>query len=176
METARLVVARAWDGAAVDAGERVVVAVAVDDAAMVIEVDAPFFGDAPPPHPPGPTPALWSHEVVELFVLGPGDRYTEVELGPGGHHLVLQLAGRRQVVASALPIAFSAVVEGGRWRGRAVLDAGLLPPRPWRVNAYAIHGAGAARAYRAAFAVPGAAPDFHRLDCFTAWDVVQSPQ
>jgi hypothetical protein len=174
MESARLVVAQSWDGVGVAEEERVVVRVMVDGEAMVIEVDAPFFGDPAPGHAVGATPGLWEHEVVELFVVGPGEQYTEVELGPFGHHLVLQLAGRRNVVASGLPVAFEAVIAGDRWRGRAVLHVGLLPGRPWRVNAFAIHGVGAGRVYRAAFAVPGAVPDFHRLDCFAGWDVVQS--
>lgn len=174
MESARLVVAQSWDGVGVAEREWVVVRVAVDDEAMVVEVDAPFYGDAAPGHAVGATPGLWEHEVVELFVVGPEEQYTEVELGPFGHHLVLQLAGRRKVVAAGLPVAFEAVIAGDRWRGRAVLDAGLLPGRPWRVNAFAIHGVGAGRVYRAAFAVPGAVPDFHRLDCFAGWDVVQS--
>jgi len=35
-------------------------------------------------------------------------------------------------------------------------------------NAYAIHGQGSERRYLAAHAVRGAAPDFHRLECFAA--------
>lgn len=173
MAAARLVIDKGWDGRAIDGGERVVVGVSAG-AALVVDVDAPFFGDPPPPGPAGVTPGLWDYEVVELFVAGPGDRYLEVELGPGGHHLVLQLDGVRRVVAEGQPVVFDAVVEGGRWRGRAVIDGALLPARPWRVNAYAIHGVGDGRVYRAAFAVPGARPDFHRLDCFAAWSVVQS--
>ena len=53
-----------------------------------VAVDAPAHGDPPPctpeggPAPVGATWALWDHEVVELFVLGADDHYTELELGP----------------------------------------------------------------------------------------------
>jgi hypothetical protein len=43
-----------------------------------------------------------------------------------------------------------------------------VPEGPWRFNAYAIHGVGAARRYLAHFPVPGPRPDFHRLECFGA--------
>jgi hypothetical protein len=103
--------------------------------------------------------------VVELFLAGPGDRYLEIELGPGGHHLVLLLGGVRKVVQEQLPLDFHVQHANGRWSGRAWLPAGWLPEGPWRTNAYAIHGLGAERRYLAAFPVPGEAPDFHRLEC-----------
>lgn len=171
VESARLVIDESWDGQAVD--ERVVVDVTIGEA-LTVAFEAPYFGDPPPPGPAGVTPGLWDYEVVELFVAGPGERYLEVELGPHGHSLVLQLDGVRRVVGTSAADRYRAQIEGGVWRGEAVVDAGLLPPRPWRVNAYAIHGVGAGRVYRAAFAVPGARPDFHRLDCFAPWSVVQS--
>ena len=106
------------------------------------------------------------HEVVEVFVLGPGERYTEIELGPHGHHLVLRLHGARRPVESGIAIDYVAVHRGPRWRGMARVPVGALPPRPWRLNAYAIHGVGAARRYLVATPLGGDAPDFHRLDAF----------
>ncbi len=41
-----------------------------------------------------------------------------------------------------------------------------LPPGPHRVNAYAIHGVGAARRYLAWAPSEGEGPDFHRLEAF----------
>lgn len=164
-----LVVGRTWDGHLLppDARTSLRLGWAGDD--LRIEVDAPYSGDPPPPGPPGPLEGLWEHEVVELFVLGPGDRYTEIELGPHGHHLVLQLEGVRNAVARALPIAFAARLEGARWRGEATIGRAWLPERPIRCNAYRIHGAASLRRYEAMVAVPGDRPDFHRPDRFAPW-------
>jgi hypothetical protein len=66
-----------------------------------------------------------------------------------------------------LPIKVHAKVEGARWRGRAEVPRALLPPAPWRVNAYAIHGS--PRRYLAWSPGTGA-PDFHQLASFRALD------
>jgi hypothetical protein len=160
-----------WDGTAARAGEAVRLHLTFDGPDLVIEVDAPFHGDPLPVGPPGPTAGLWAFEVVELFLVGQdaSPRYTEIELGPAGHHLVLQLCGVRKPLRTGLDIAFTAVVEGARWRGRAVVPGGLLPPSLGSWNAYAIHGQGAQRRYLAAHPVPGDAPDFHRLEHFAPW-------
>ncbi len=162
----QLGIARTWDGADAAPGERAVVTLEDAGERLRIAVDAPFHGDPAPPDPPGATWALWEHEVVELFVLGPGGRYTEIELGPHGHHLVLQLEGRRKVVRRKLPLTWQPRIEGARWTGLAWLERALLPPGPHRINAYAIHGVGEARRYLAWTPVPGPAPDFHRLEAF----------
>lgn len=141
------------------------------EAGLVVRVDAPFHDDPPPAAPPGPTRALWEHEVVELFVAGPDDHYLEIELGPHGHHLVLWLEGVRRPAQERLPLALEVAREGGRWTATARTDARVpLPAPPWRVNAYAIHGVGAERRYLAHAPVPGSQPDFHRLERFVPWD------
>lgn len=145
-----------------------------DDQALRIEVDGPYHGDPPPPGPPGPTERLWEHEVVELFVVGHAGTdgavpYTEIELSPHGHHLVLRLLGVRQVVARELPLDFEATIEGARWRGLARLDRAFLPPGPHRVNAFALHGQGAHRRYLAWTPVGGREPDFHRIERFPSF-------
>ena len=113
---------------------------------------------------------LWEHEVVELFISGPDEGYTEIELSPSGHHLVLQLADVRRPVARLLDIAFTAKVVGDQWTGTAQIPALLLPQEPWRINATAIHGSGAERIYLSWVALPGAAPDFHQPALFRAID------
>lgn len=160
-------VGHTWDG--LDLPEEAARLVVEPGPRWRITVDAPFHGDPAPPGPPGPTDRLWEHEVVELFLVGERDRYTEIELGPFGHHLVLQLRGVRRPVASRLPISYEAARLGDRWRGEAWIDPDLLPSplRAW--NAYAIHGLGPARRYCAAVPVPGDAPDFHRLTLFAPW-------
>jgi len=152
----------------VAAGARVALELALGGDPWRIGVAAPLQGDPPPREPAGPRDRLWELEVVELFLLGGGERYLEVELGPHGHYLVLELDGVRRVASQGHAIEYRAAVEAGRWTGEARLPAALLPPglRAW--NAYAIHGQGSERRYLAAHAVRGAAPDFHRLECFAA--------
>ena len=160
-----LTIAHRWDGVRLaHAAARLRLALEPD--ALRIEVEAPFHGDPAPTGAAGPTDRLWEHEVVELFIQGSGPAYTEVELGPAGHHLVLRLDGVRQVRDSLLPIDFAAEVLGGRWRGVARVPRSLLPALPWRGNAYAIHGPPRARVYSAWQPVPGAQPDFHQPAAF----------
>lgn len=160
-------IAHTWDGTPLPEEAVATVTAHVDAEGLHLAIDAPFHGDPAPPGPPGPTAALWEHEVVELFVVGPGARYTEIEVGPFGHHLVLRLEGVRRPVADRLPLRVHRVErDAGRWRAEATLAASLLPPRPWRVNAYRIHGQGPTRRYLAHAPVPGEGPDFHRLEAF----------
>ncbi|HEX2163359.1 MAG TPA: hypothetical protein VHM02_05370, partial [Thermoanaerobaculia bacterium] len=129
---------------------------------LVLSVDAPFHGDPPPPGPPGPTPGLWEHEVVELFVAGEGGadavEYLEIELSPHGHHLVLRLRGVRRPFEEGLPLDFRATIAGHRWRGEALVPRAWLPRPPHRAAAFAIHGPPAARHHLASLALPGPRP------------------
>jgi hypothetical protein len=168
--SAALLLAPPWAGRPLPARARARVRVRLDGDALCIEVDAPFAGDPPPAGPPGPTDRLWEHEVVELFVVA-GQRYTEIELGPHGHHLVLQLDGVRRPVASGLPLQLTARVQGERWTATARLDRALLPAGADRCNAYRIHGVGEQRRYHAHAPVPGEGPDFHRLQHFAPWAI-----
>lgn len=167
--TTRLHINRTWDGEPIPEAEQATVALSLQVAGLHLSVDAPWHGDPLPPALPGPTPGLWNFEVIEVFVLGPDERYTEIEIGPLGHHLVLRLAGRRRPVAEGLPMRVSVSRTADRWQADALLAGVHLPPRPWSVNAYAIHGDRMARRYLAAHPVPGPQPDFHRLDAFAPW-------
>ena len=165
-----MTVDRTWDGRAVPQVEAATVSVRCDDRGLLLEIDAPYWDDPRPDGPPGSFDGLWEHEVVEVFVLGTGDgeQYTEVEVGPHGHHLVLRLEGPRNVVGSGLPLDVTAAIspDGTRWTARALLAPDHLPPPPHRFNAYAIHGVGAQRRYLAWIPTGGTSPDFHRLEVF----------
>lgn len=170
--TLRFAIDRTWDGAPVADADRAAVVVDWGASVVTLEVDAPWNRDPAPAPPPGPTDRLWEHEVVEWFVVGAGEVYTELELGPFGHHLLLRLVGVRQPVATRLPVVFAAERRGDRWWGRAEVDRSLFPEAPIATNAYRIAGVGADRRYFAHAPVPGAAPDFHRLHAFARWPSV----
>ena len=163
----RFLIDKAWDGRLVPDEDRAILVARIDARGLHLRIDAPYAGDPPPDHPPGPTPELWNHEVVEFFLLGADERYTEIEIGPSGHHLVLQLEGCRNPVASELPMTISSLrILGGRWRAEALVPAKFLPKPPYRANAVAIRGQGTDRRYFSAVPLPGDAPDFHRLEHF----------
>jgi len=167
----RFEIHRTWEGVQCAPSEVVSLDVRLRGDWLEILIDAPWHGDPAPEGPPGPRPALWNHEVVELFVVGPGERYLELEFGPHGHHLALRLEGVRNPVQSAMPLEYGARCDGARWRGEARVPAAWLPSAPHTANAYAIHGVGPARRYLAHTPVPGPAPDFHRLAFFQAVDL-----
>jgi hypothetical protein len=162
----KLTLAHLWDGQPVSASEHVHLALGEWGGGLEIHVDAPGPQDPAPPGPAGPLWGLWEHEVVEVFVAGEGPSYTEIGLGPHGHHLVLRLEGVRRVVQRELPLDYTVSCSGGRWQGVARLDWNLLPSGPHRMNAYAIRGKGIDRRYLAWQPVPGVEPDFHQLSCF----------
>ena len=157
-----------WDGSPGRVDERVSLRIELGTH-LVIDVDAPWHGDPPPDGPAGRFWALWEHEVVELFLVGPDERYTEIELGPHGHHLGLQLDGVRNAVNTDVPIGWVVEHQGERWKGRASVSREWLPDPIAAFNAYAIHGVGDRRRYLAHAPVPGDQPDFHRLEHFAPW-------
>jgi hypothetical protein len=171
---------RLWSGQPLAPDQHAELRLAAAGDGLLLTVDAPFHGDPPPPGPPGPTPELWEHEVVELFVAGAGAaseglgdtvEYLEVELSPHGHHLVLRLAGVRRVVEAGLELDFRAVVAGGRWRGEARLPRAWLPPPPHRAAAFALHGTAGRRRHLSSLPLPGDGPDFHQPHRFPTIDL-----
>lgn len=163
-------IASTWNGEPACPDEIVELMLARRRDGLALTVEAPWFGDPPPSAPVGRTDRLWEHEVVELFLAGPGAPhdipYLEVELAPHGHFLVLRFRGVRRLVGSEPRLDFAVRHDGERWTGRAHLPEAWLPPRPWRANAFALHGAGASRRHLAASPLPGPAPDFHQPDRF----------
>ncbi len=168
MRRATFVIGQTWDGEPVGADERVTLELGLDDETLHIHVDAPFHGDPPPPGPPGATERLWQHEVAEVFLVGRDERYLEIELGPFGHHLVLQLEGVRRATARGLSLDYEVERERGRWRGRARAPRAWLPAGLHAANAFSVHGRGVARRHLVARPLGGDAPDFHRIAGFPA--------
>ncbi|OXA41789.1 UPF0462 protein C4orf33 homolog isoform X2 [Folsomia candida] len=152
-----------------------------DAQTLLIQVDAPFFNDPQPPaslSPPGSTPQLWDYEVVELFFLGDEDKYLEVELGPRGHYLVLQLHGVRNIIREHLPLdRYVTEVRGTRWFGEASVPLAYFPHNVHSTNMYAIHKSDPHRVYMALSPAvdnskcPHSSPDFHRLQYFQHIDL-----
>ena len=103
---------------------------------------------------------LWEYDVVECFLAGAGGRYLEVELGAGGHFLVLSFSAPRVRGDSheALRPALDFASDERGWRSRILIERALVPPGLAALNAFVIAG-GAHLAYAA---LPGAAPDFHQ--------------
>lgn len=115
--------------------------------------------------------------MVEVFFLGPEEKYLEIELGPQGNYLVYYLEGIRNVTNKALFLdeynAYLAVNKRA-WKGQAFIPWTFLPPGINMFNAYAIHKSDPNRVYMSLFPVPqGSAegPDFHFLDPFEEIDL-----
>jgi hypothetical protein len=171
-----LPIERDFRGGVLPAAHRAQIGVQRAADALIVELDAPYFGDPAPPGRAGPTDRLWEYEVAELFIADAGDRYLEIELSPHGHHLVLELHGVRRVVRAQLPIAYTVQIDRvqlpahpellGRYRGEARIPLEYLPAAPTRGNAYLIHGVAANRCYCAHNPPLGETPDFHRLESF----------
>ncbi|MBW2242541.1 MAG: hypothetical protein JRH01_11190 [Deltaproteobacteria bacterium] len=166
MPRAEWKVATTWDGQPVSLQEEVALSLDWDEERAELRVDAPFHDDPPPFGPPGVKPGLWEYEVVELFLVGLDQRYLEIEIGPHGHHLVLELHGCRHAIREGLALALDVQREGNRWQATAGFPAAWLPAGLFAANAFAIHGEGRARRFLAASALPGPAPDFHQIACF----------
>ena len=83
---------------------------------MSMKIDAPFYNDPPPPETSDTNSSrssksdkafmgLWDYEVVEgFFLCSKSEQYLEVEFGPHGHHLVLFLNGRKNIIKECIPI------------------------------------------------------------------------
>jgi hypothetical protein len=163
----RLPIERHWDGTACgDPRRHGEVSLALS--AGELEIAASLPHQDPPRLPDAPAGTrvenLWEYDVVECFLVGRGDRYLEVELGAGGHFLVLAFEAPRQRcddhAALAPPLAFRRDTDG--WQASLRLPLALVPPGLCALNAFAIAGG----SFLAFHAVPGAAPDFHQPASF----------
>ena len=155
-----------WNGLEAMPSETASVSVDEHDTGITLHIDAPYHGDPAPSAQTGSLWELWEWEVVELFILGKDERYLEIEVGPHGHYLALRLHGERNIIDHGHTLDVNVTIDGKRWKGHVDVPNHLLPEKPWRANAYAIHGTGEERRYLASFPVPGPHPDYHRLAFF----------
>ena len=92
---------------------------------IIFKIDAPFYNDPVPSFEKEQNEGsqssdnksfmgLWDYEVVEGFFLSSKtQQYLEVEFGPHGHHLVLFLQGRKNIIKECIPIDYEAFI--GNW-------------------------------------------------------------
>ena len=105
---------------------------------------------------------LWEYDVVECFVAG-AESYLEVELGAGGHFLVLEFSVPR-VCRSAYEtfvprLTFEPCLEGKpAWRSSILIPWSMVPRHVQGVNAcVSSHDH-----YLCYHPLPGPRPDFHQ--------------
>lgn len=180
----RFPIERDFRGEPLPASHHVLVVARVVGEELLVDVDAPYFGDPAPAVPAGVCDRLWEHEVVELYLADARDHYLEIELGPHGHHLVIELRGVRKKHRVGLPITYEPTLQitpgdhehapgapRGRFTGTARVPMAYLTMPVVRANAYAIRGLGTSRVYSAHAPMGGTAPDFHALGSFVACDL-----
>lgn len=164
------VIAHSWDGLVLAEEDKSwVEAHWLDNGDLSIVLNAPFANDPKPNCANTACWGLWNFEVVELFLVGTGEPspYTEIEISPWGHHLVLQLLGARNTIAKELPLQIVTLERGAsRWIATAVLSQHFLPEGNLKVNAYRISGVEPTRQYQVMTPMVGHTPDFHHIDQF----------
>jgi len=132
-----------------------------------VEVVAPMLHEQRVPDAPigSRVEGLWEYDVVELFLVGPGHEYLELELGAGGHFLALGFSSIRR--RSNDYGRFEPIVRYERtsekiWTSSLTLSWDMIPENLRAINAFAIM-AGQFMAYAP---VPGEKPDFHQPDFY----------
>jgi hypothetical protein len=109
---------------------------------------------------------LWEYDVVECFVVG-AEGYLEVELGAGGHFLVLDFAAPRvcrNAYEAFVPRMTFEPYQAGKpaWRASLLIPWSMVPVPVQGVNAYVI----SRNHYLCYHPLPGPKPDFHQPERF----------
>jgi Ser/Thr protein kinase RdoA (MazF antagonist) len=163
---------RYWNGVAC-ADNRLHGVVTLSSAPEGVRITATLPHQVPPripPQPPGTRVAnLWQYDVVECFIVG-SRKYLEVELGAGGHFLVLDFCKRAPRVRDhayerfrpALEWLPSAPEAPGRWRSSILIPWEMVPKRVQALNTFII----VRDQFLAHHPTPGSAPDFHQPGAF----------
>ena len=172
MSIREIVIQHEWDGTPLIEERWIYLSVIEMDIGMKLEVDAPFYSNPAPESFPNSLVGsweLWNYEVVELFLVGDNGHYTEVEVGPHGHHLILRLDAPRSIIDKEHPMIWKSTIEGSRWKGEGFILNAVLPDRIDRINAFGIATINGERKYSSYTPLPGPKPDFHQPHRFTLW-------
>jgi hypothetical protein len=109
---------------------------------------------------------LWHYDVAECFLVGRGGRYLEVELGAGGHFLVLSFDAPRcccdEHRALQPELAWDRSEAG--WSASILLPWAIVPDGLCALDAFLC----ARGQYLAYHPLPGHPPDFHQPRHFPA--------
>ncbi|MBI2473416.1 hypothetical protein HYV70_02590 [Candidatus Uhrbacteria bacterium] len=157
-----------WDGS-LNMDERLWadVSLSQNKQGIVITALSPILADQNIPQFPLGTrvDGLWNHDVVEVFFVGPGHQYLEIELGAGGHFLVLGFDSIRHcsdTFESLDPHLVFDRTDGQKWKSEVLIPYKIIPENIRALNAFAILN----HQFLAYAPVPGDKPDFHQPDRF----------
>ncbi|KKW32943.1 MAG: hypothetical protein UY77_C0009G0011 [Candidatus Uhrbacteria bacterium GW2011_GWA2_53_10] len=166
-KTISLTVERQWDGSPCpEARVRAQVVLGQVEEGIRVRVEAPVLKDARIPNAPTGSRVenLWEYDVVEVFLVGPGHEYLELELGAGGHWLLLSFdevrVRRNEHVNLVLPVQWKRSEDS--WSSETVIPWPLFPKPLRAMNAFVI----AQGLFLAYSPVPGTTPDFHQPDAY----------
>lgn len=134
---------------------------------IIVRVHAPMLLEQTIPDAPigSRVEGLWNFDVVELFLVGAGHQYLELELGAGGHFLILgfdSVRRRSNSYESLHPVVRFEKTAEKHWVSEVTLPWKIIPENLRALNAFAIM-TGQFLAYEA---LPGTEPDFHQPDFF----------
>jgi hypothetical protein len=167
-EVLRLAVGRLWNGqSSGNARLGAFIELQQNEHGVLVRVTTPPLISPKIPEAPIGTRVdkLWEFDAVELFFVDEDGQYLEVELGLGGHYLVLGFDAPRHLVADFVDVPFEThheVIPDGRWVNGILIPRDLFPTNLKALNAYMIAG-GQFLAYHP---LPGAEPDFHKPELF----------
>lgn len=108
---------------------------------------------------------LWKYDVIELFFVGPGHRYVELELGAGGHYLFLSFESIRHRLERTddfQPLLYFTKTPKKTWVSELLIPWKFLPENMRGFNVFVI----AAGQYLSLSPLPGEKPNFHQPDFF----------
>lgn len=136
-------------------------------AGLRVRVVSPMLHEQSIPDAPMGTrvDGLWNHDVVEIFLVGPGHRYLEIELGAGGHFLVLgfeSIRRRSQAYEDFAPVVRYEKTHEKEWTSDVLIPWEMIPDNVRAVNMFAILSG----QFLAFSPVPGEKPDYHQPDYF----------
>lgn len=159
---------RLWNGdPCPDERVRAVVQLSANTEGMVVRVESPILHEQKIPDAPigSRMDGLWNFDVVELFFVGPGHRYLELELGAGGHFLLLSFESIRHRSDEHLqfqPLLRYRKTQEKTWISELTLPWNVVPENLRALNAFMI----ASGQFLALSPLPGDKPDFHQPDFF----------